>query len=102
MAKAEVNKSQMVRDLLAQNPMMAVKDVVATMAAKGHKITANLVYFLRGKEKAKKRRAARQKAAKVVSSNGPLDPIVAIMKVKDLAAEVGGMPKLKELLDVLS
>jgi hypothetical protein len=104
MAKAEVNKSQMVRDLLAQNPNMAVKDIVATMTARGHKVTANLVYFLRGKARRKKRRQVREKVARVISGgNGPhLDPVTAIVKVKTFAAEVGGMPKLKELVEALA
>jgi hypothetical protein len=102
MAKAKTNKSQMVRDMLTENPQMPVKDIVSTMAAKGQKVTPNLVYFLRMKAKAKKRRQVRQKVAKVVSSNGSLDAVTVIVKVKGLAAEVGGMGKLKELVEALA
>jgi len=70
---------------------------------KGHDAKPALVYYVKARLKAKKRRQTRQKVASVVSSsNGSLDPVAVIVKVKGLAAEVGGMAKLKELAEVLS
>src|SRR5947209_4595897 len=36
-AKSKTNRSQMIRDILAINPHMPAKEVVAEIAAKGHK-----------------------------------------------------------------
>jgi hypothetical protein len=101
MAEA-ISKSQMVRDILKTYPDLPIRSVIGALARQGVKVGPPLVYTVKSQMKAKKRRQVRQKVARVVSGNGPLDPIVAIKKVKDLAVEVGGMPKLQQLLDVLS
>jgi hypothetical protein len=101
MAKAKTNKSEMIREILTQNPHMPVRDVVASMAAKGMKVTHNLVYFLRAKMRAKKRRMVRRQVASVVSNN-LVDPVSVIVRVKALSTEVGGLAKLKQLVEVLA
>lgn len=105
MAKRKVNKSQMVRDYLQANPEAKANDVVAALAEKGHKITANLVYYLKGKSAAKKERKKRVlRAAKATSSNGTggTDAISMIRDVRALAERAGGYEKLKELVDALA
>jgi hypothetical protein len=105
-AKKKVNKSQLVRDMLQQHPDLSPNAIVKAMADQGHKITANLVYFLRGKSAAKKHLKKRiVKAAKAaVSRNGAAsktDAITLIRDVKELARRAGGYEKLKELVDAL-
>jgi post-segregation antitoxin (ccd killing protein) len=56
-AKAEVNKSEAIRAVLADKPAASVKEVVATLKAKGIDVSENLVYSVKktlGKKKATK------------------------------------------------
>ena len=64
-AKAEVNKSEAIRAVLADQPAASVKDVVATLKAKGIEVSENLVYGVKQKLKpaAKKAPKASVKAA---------------------------------------
>ncbi len=101
--KNGVNKSEEIRQMLRANPKMPVKEIVSTMAGRGLPITDNLVYFLKGKMRGRRgrRRKVRQMVANVAAT-GYSDPIATILKIKGLAAQVGGMKKLKALVDVLS
>jgi hypothetical protein len=101
--KQGVNKSEEVRQLLRADPKMPAKEIVKTLAGRGIKITPPLVYFVKGHMKAKngRRKKARQMVAKVAAT-GTQDPVAAVMKVKAMANEVGGMKKLKALVDALS
>jgi hypothetical protein len=101
MAKAKANKSQMVRDMLTKNPTMPVKDVVTAMGEQGMRVTSNLVYFLRAKMRARKRRMVRRQIAGVVG-NKSVDLVSVIVRVKAVATEVGGLAKLKQLVEVLA
>jgi hypothetical protein len=58
--------------------------------------------LLKSKLHARKRRQKRETVARSVSANGHGDALALIRKVKALAAEVGGMNKLKGLIEVLS
>jgi len=51
-----VNKSEEIRQLFRSNPTMPVKEVISTLAARGIKVTDNLVYFIKGKMKGRKSR----------------------------------------------
>jgi hypothetical protein len=99
----DVNKSEEVRKLLKANPKMPVREIVQTMANRGLRISPNQVYFVKGKMQGKKgrRKKARQIVAKVAAT-GNSDPISTVKKLKALADELGGLRKLKELVDVLS
>src|SRR5690242_2677978 len=106
--KDGVNKSQAVREVLATNPNMKPKDVVAALAAKGLKVNTPLVYFVKGQLKGKKgRRKQMQKQAAPAGStvaatpSGNGDALSTILKVKKLAGEVGGIKKLKALVEAL-
>jgi hypothetical protein len=101
--KSDVNKSEEIRKLFKSNPTMPVSEVRSTLAAKGIKVSDNLVYFVKGKMKGRKgrRRKARQMVAKVAAT-GNHDPVATIIKVKGWANEVGGLKKLKGLVDALS
>jgi hypothetical protein len=103
-----VNKSELVRQMLIQSPELGVAGIVKAMNESGHKITPNLVYFLRGKmagRKARKKRVMRAVKAAVPSANGiagKTDAITMIREVKALAEKAGGYEKLKELVDALA
>jgi hypothetical protein len=107
----EVNKSHEIRELLKQNPSISASEAIATLAKRGIKVVPNQFYFNKGKMLGKKgrRKKARQMVANVtatMSSNGATptktsDVIATILKVKHLAGEVGGLKKLKSLVEAL-
>jgi hypothetical protein len=101
--KNGVNKSDEIRQLLKASPDMSVKDIVSTLAGRGIKVGDNLVYFVKGKMKGRqaRRKKGRQMVANVAAT-GDSDPVKTILKVKAWANEVGGMNKLKALVDALS
>jgi hypothetical protein len=101
--KNGVNKSEEIRQVVKANPQMSVKEVVSTLAAKEIKVGDNLVYYVKGKMKGRqsRHRKGRQMVASVAAT-GESDPVKMILKVKAWANEVGGMKKLKALVDALS
>src|SRR5262245_19837058 len=97
----KTNKSQAVRDVLTAKPDMTTNEVVAALADKGLRVKPNLVYFIKGKMKAKTQRRKRVvRAARAASANG--DPVTLIREVKSLAGRAGGIGKLKELVEALA
>lgn len=95
------NKSQAVRELLAENPKMPAKEIVSTLGAKGLKVNPSLIYFIKGKLRGKKQRRNRVvKAARAASKGG--DPVALIHDVRALALRAGGYGKLRELVDALA
>jgi hypothetical protein len=98
--KGGVNKSQAVRELLAKNPEMKAKEVVATLATQGIKINPPVYYFVKGTMKSRKGRRRKVASLAAPSANG--DPLSTIIKVKKLAVDVGGLKKLKALVEALS
>jgi hypothetical protein len=104
--KSDVNKSQAVRDLLTENPALSFQETSDTLAAKGINLTKGLFYLVRGGMKSKKRKTGKKAAQGMVkatpSSNGADDALTTIKQIKGLAAEFGGMTKLKALVEALS
>ena len=103
--KNGVSKSEEVRQLLKANSKITAKEVVAALAEKGIKISDNLYYFVKGQMKG--RRGRRRKAQKVITKvaeatgAGRSDALTTILKVKAMAHEVGGLKKLKALVEAL-
>src|SRR5450755_2379260 len=107
----EVNKSQAIRELLTKKPGATAAEAIATLGERGIKVDSSLYYFIRGKMSGKKgrRKKARQMVENVtatMSSDGAAptktgDVVAMILKVKHLAAEVGGLKKLKALVEAL-
>ena len=97
-----MNKSQAVRDFLAGNPTADTKAVVAGLAEKGVKVAPTLVYFIKSKQRQARRRAKRDRAAESSRQLGSKNPVVVVLRVKDLAREVGGIKNLKMLVDLLA
>jgi hypothetical protein len=103
-ASGEVNKSAAIREIYEQYPKMKVKQIVSTLAEHGISVAPNLVYMVKGKMKGEKthRRKVNRIAARAATSAGNMDALATIIKVKALAAEVGGFDALKALVDALS
>jgi hypothetical protein len=105
----EVNKSEAIRGFLKEHPKATSTEAIETLAAKGIKVKSSLFYFVKGKLKGRKgrRKKARQMVANVsatMSINGPTktsDVVSTILKVKHLAADVGGLKKLRALVEAL-
>ena len=97
-----INKSQAVRDFLAANPAADTKAVVAGLAEKGIKVAPTLVYFIKSKAKQAKRRAKRERVAASSRQTSAANPVEVVIRVKDLAREVGGIKNLKMLVDLLA
>ena len=105
-SKDEVNKSEEVRKLLQANPAISANEVIKTLGDRGIKVTSSLFYFVKGKMKGRKsrRRRAQKVVAEVATATASTnsDALKTILKVKGWAAEVGGMKKLKALVEALS
>ena len=97
-----VNKSQAIRDFLAGNPTADTKAVVAGLAEKGIKVAPTLVYFIKSKQRQAQRRAKRERVAESSLQSGSKNPVEVVLRVKDLAREVGGIQNLKQLVDLLA
>lgn len=99
MAKAanEVNKSQVVREILAADPKADYKTVIARAAERGAKVSQTMVYYVRSKLGQAARKAKREQAAA-----NPRNPVELISRVKKLANDVGGIKHLKQLVDLLA
>jgi transposase len=100
-AKKSATKASLIREILAAEPKTPTKEVVEALATKGVKVSANHVYLIKSKLKMKKRRQKREKAAAMIQRTGTPNPVQAVMKVKTLARELGGLKNLKQLVDVL-
>jgi hypothetical protein len=101
--KNGVNKSEEIRQLIRAHPEMPVKQVVETLAGRGIKVADTQVYFVKGKMKGRqgRRKKAHQMVARVTAT-GNTNPVATILKVNAWANEIGGMKKLKALVDALS
>jgi len=105
----EINKSAEIRKLITQNPEIKLAEVINTLGKRNIEVKPGLFYFTKGKMKGTKgrRNKARQMVENVsatMSTNGPTntsDVVATIIKVKHLAAEVGGLKKLKALVEAL-
>ena len=97
-----VNRSEAVREALAQNPKAGSKEIINVLAAKGLKVSPTLVYYVKSKQNQARRRAKRAEVADVSRRTATTDPVELVMRVKQLSAEVGGIRNLKLLVDLLA
>ncbi len=96
-----INKSQAIRDVLAGNPAIKSKDLIDQLAETGIKVAPSLVYMVKsklnkGRKKAKRARVSAAAGATVQN------PVEAIIRVKEIARELGGYKNLKMLVDLLA
>ena len=96
------NKSQAIRDVFAENPKTDTKTVIARLAEKGMKVSPTMVYYIRSKQHHANQKAKRERAAESSRRAGAADPVELVLRVKDLAREVGGISHLKQLVDLLA
>jgi hypothetical protein len=99
---AGLNKSDAIREVLAQNPGAGPKDVVTLLAGRGIKVAPSLVYFIKSKAKQAQRKQKRARVAAASERTGTGNPVEVVLRVKDLAREVGGIGNLKILVDLLA
>jgi transposase len=104
--KNGVNKSEEIRQMLRANPKITAKEVCASLKERGIPISEKLYYLVKGKmlgRQARKKKA-RKMVAQVAASTGAghADALSTIMKLKSLANELGGMRKLRALVEVLT
>ena len=97
-----VNKSQAIRDLFAVNPRAETKVVIAELAQKGIRVSPTMVYYVRSKQRQARRDAKRARVAASSQSTGIANPVELVLRVKDMAREVGGIRNLKQLVDLLA
>ena len=98
----KVNKSQAVRDFLAEHPKADSKAVIAGLEEKGVRVSPTMVYYVRSKLKQASRRAKRERVAESSRQSGAKNPVELVLRVKNLAREVGGIRHLKQLVDLLA
>jgi len=96
------NRSQAIREALAQNPKATSKEIIAMLADKGMKVSPTLVYFVRGKQHQAKRRLKRERVAETSRKTAIGNPVELVQRVKTLARDVGGIGNLKQLVDLLA
>jgi len=103
-SKNGVNMSQAIRDLLKENPKMKAKEIISTLGSRGIPVKEGLVYFIKGQNKGSKgrKKKADSMIATVAVTTGTGDALATILKVKGLANQVGGLKKLKAIIDALS
>ena len=97
-----INKSDAIREELAKNPKAGSKAITAALAERGIKVAPSLIYFVKSKANQKKRKARRALAEETGRQAGAANPVELVIRVKDLAREVGGMKYLKQLVDLLA
>ncbi len=96
------NKSEAIREVLAQNPKAQSKEIIDILAQRGIRIQPSLIYMVRSKQRQQKRRQKRERAVESSARTGVANPVALIMKVKALASEAGSIKNLKQLVDVLA
>lgn len=96
------NRSEAIREALAANPKATSTEIVAKLAEKGLKVAPSLVYYVRSKQRHVKRKAHRESVAAAYRKSGSPNPLELVLRVKDLAREVGGIKNLKQLIDLLA
>ena len=101
-ADGKVNKSQAIRNLFAEDAKMDSKTVIARLADKGVKVSPTMVYYIRSKMNQAKRKQKRDRVAATSRLTSATNPVELVLRVKDLAREVGGIKHLKQLVDLLA
>jgi len=96
------NKSKAIREVIAENPRAICKEIVGVLATKGLKVAPGLVYFVMSRQKLALRKAKRERAAEASRTRAESNPVELVLRVKDLARDVGGIHSLKQLVDVLA
>ena len=97
-----INKSALIRELLAKNPQIKVSEVVAQLAQQKVTVNPNLVYMIKSKGIRKAKKAKRKLVLEATRTAGFVNPVQLIVEVRALAEKAGGMKHLKQLVDLLA
>jgi len=100
--RSKVNKSQAIRDALAQNPTAKAREIVILLRKQGIKVHPAMVYMQKSKTHRAKGRQKRAAAAAMSQQISVKNPIELVVRVKEMAREVGGIRNLKQLVDLLA
>src|SRR4051794_8470572 len=90
-----VNKSKAIREALAANPKAGAKEIVTLLGEKGIKVSPTLVYYINSKNNQAKRKQKRERVAAASATTDHANPVELVLRVKNLATEVGGIGNLK-------
>jgi len=96
------SKSEAIREALAQSPRATSKEIIEQLAGKGLKVAPTLVYYVKSKQNHARRRQKRERIAAASRATSSTNPVEVVLRVKDLAREVGGIGNLKMLVDLLA
>jgi hypothetical protein len=96
------NRSQAIREALAESPQAGSREIVTQLAKKGIKVSATLVYYVRSKQNQQKRRQKYERVALASQATAATNPVALVLRVKELSREVGGIRHLKQLVDLLA
>jgi arginine repressor len=97
-----VNKSDAIREMIAQHPQAQSKEIVSLLGERGIKVQPSLVYYIKSKQNQQRRRQKRQRVAATSQQTGTGNPVELVLKVKGLARDAGGIKNLKLLVDALA
>jgi hypothetical protein len=101
-SQGEVNKSAAIREFLEKDPNTPTKDIVAALHQRKIKVHPNLVYLLKSKMKASRRRQKRQTVIANSKEMGIANPVELVLEVRRLSEQAGGIRRFKQLVDALA
>jgi hypothetical protein len=99
--KGGVNKTQVIKDMLAADPSASPKVVSADLATKGIKASPTYVSSIKSKLKGshgRKRKGKKRRAR----DKGDAISIEALVEAKRFADKLGGVGKVKAIFDALA
>jgi hypothetical protein len=96
------NRSAAIRDELAKNPKATSTEIVASLAKNGIKVTPKLIYIVKSRQHKAKKKVKRTQVAEMSQKTASHNPVELVLRVKDMAREVGGIANLKKLVDLLA
>ncbi len=100
--KADVNKSQLIRDYIAANPKDGPKAITAALKKKRIKVSESLVGAIKYKKKGKKKRRRKKAAAVAKPVASDKVSLSTLVRAKKMADELGGIEKAKAALAALA
>ena len=99
---AGINKSQAIRDHIADHPDDGAKAIVAAMGKKKIKVTEGLVNNVKYALAGKKKRRRKKKAATTQRTVSDKISISTLVQAKKMADQLGGIEKAKTALAALT
>jgi len=100
----EPNKSEAIRQVLEVRPKLSAAEVVQAVAEEsGLSVTTALVYNVRASlRNGKKSKNKNKKPVEAATAKPSGTPLQLVLKVNDLATNLGGIKYLKQLVDAMA